>query len=125
MDSIFRNAPPRRQMSPVSVQKHTSLIASIQLQHRLFVCVAEHLTGKTEDRRRLANARHAGDDDVWQVAILCDDLQSFDGFRVADDVVEVDGTIFLDPNYGRKCLCRPILHCAVEESRKRAYQGKS
>jgi hypothetical protein len=34
---------------------------------------------------------------VWHVAILGNDLEALDGFGIADDVVEVDGTIFLYP----------------------------
>jgi len=34
---------------------------------------------------------------MGHVAIFCDDLEALNGFGIADDIIEVDGTVFLYP----------------------------
>lgn len=34
---------------------------------------------------------------MGHVAVFCDDLEALDGFGVADDIVEVDGTVLFYP----------------------------
>lgn len=38
---------------------------------------------------------------MWHVAFFSDDFEAFDGFDVADYVVEEDWTVFLDPGIVR------------------------
>lgn len=40
-------------------RERTSLIASIELQHSLFVCISKQLPRQTHNRRRLSDTRHA------------------------------------------------------------------
>ena len=37
---------------------------------------------------------------MWHVTVFGNDLEAFNGFSVADDIIEVDGTVFLYP----RCL---------------------
>ena len=66
---------------------HTALVTGVQFQDRFFVRLPEQLPGKTKDRGGLANARHARYDNMRHVSILGNNLETFDGFRVADYVV--------------------------------------
>lgn len=55
------------------------------------------MAGEAEDAGGFADAGHAGDDDVGHVAVFGDDFEAFDGFGVADYVVEVDWAVFFHP----------------------------
>jgi hypothetical protein len=91
---------PSRAIRPLPArgEERTSLIRRIQLQYSLLVRIPQHLPRQTQYTRRLAYPRHAGNNDMRHVAIFRDDLEALDGFCVADDIVEVDGTVFFDPS---------------------------
>jgi len=55
------------------------------------------LSRQRQDTGRLADARHARDDDMGHVAVAGDDLEALDGLCVADNVVEEDGPVLLYP----------------------------
>lgn len=55
------------------------------------------MAGEAEDGGCLADAWHARDDDVREVAVFGDYFEAGDCFGVADDVVEVDWAILFDP----------------------------
>ena len=78
----------------------TSLIRSVELEDSFFIGISQQLTGETEDGGRLADAGHAGDDEVGHVAVFGDDFEAVDRFCVADYVGEVGGAVFLDPGDG-------------------------
>lgn len=87
---------------PAQGEKRTSLIRRIQLQHSLLVRIPQHLPRQTQYTRRLAYPGHARDNDMRHVAIFRNDLQALNSFCVADDIVEVDGTVFFDPSEARR-----------------------
>ena len=99
---IFDRIAQSKQQKSTSGKKkkmsRTSFITRVQFQYSLFVSVSKHLPGKTQDRRRLADARHTGDDDVRHISIFRDDFKALNGLGVANDVVEEDGAVFLDPD---------------------------
>jgi hypothetical protein len=82
-----RNLLLRKPLYPIPHNINTTLITRIQLQDSLLVCIAQHLSRKTQDRGCLSDTRHTRDNKVGHVSILGDDFESFDGFGVADDVV--------------------------------------
>lgn len=80
----------------------TAFVGSVEFQDGFFVGGgAEQLACKAEDGGSFADAWHTGDDHVGHIAVFGDDLQALDRFHVADDVVEVDGAVLLDPTLVR------------------------
>ena len=82
---------------PIADHIDAAFVAGIELQHGFLVGVTEKLAGETENGGCLADAWHAGYDDVGHVTIFGDDLESLDCLCVADYVVEVDWSVFLNP----------------------------
>lgn len=52
---------------------------------------------QTMYRSRFSDTWHTRDDDMRYVSILCNDLQPINGIGVADNIVQKDWAIFLDP----------------------------
>lgn len=92
-----RNFLLRKPLDAIAHDIDAALVAGVELEYGFFVTVAKELAREAEDGGGLADARHAGDDDVGHVAIFGDDFEAFDGFFVADYVGEVDGAVFFDP----------------------------
>ena len=55
------------------------------------------MSGKAKDGGGFTNARHAGDDDMWHIAIFGDDLETLYSFGVAHYIIKIDWPILLDP----------------------------
>lgn len=98
--------PPLRQgdfllgetLDAVAHDVNTAFVGGVEFEHGFFVGVgAEKLPCEAEDGGGFADAGHAGNDDMGHVAIFGNDLETFDGFDVADYVVQVDGAVFLHP----------------------------
>lgn len=76
---------------------HTTFVTGVELQDGLFVRISQELPRQTKYRGSFTNPRHARDDDVGHVAILCDDLEPLDGLDIADYVVQVDWSVLFHP----------------------------
>ena len=90
----------REALYPVAYDVDTTLVRGVEFENSLFIGVTEELACETEDGRGFADTRHARDDHMWHVTVFGNDLEAFNGFSVADDIIEVDGTVFLYP----RCL---------------------
>ena len=87
----------RKTLDSVSHHIDPSLVAGIQFQYGLLVCVTQQSTRKTQDRGCLANTWHPRDNEMGHVSIFCNNFESFNSLRVTHDIVEIDRSIFLYP----------------------------
>ena len=68
--------------------RYAPIVRGVELEHSLFVVVAQHGVRETEHARRFAAAGRTRNDQIWQVTVARNDFQPIDRLGVADNVVE-------------------------------------
>ena len=84
-------------LDAVADHVNATLVGGVELENGFLVGIAEELAGEAEDGCGFSDTWHAGDDHVWHVAVFGNDLEALNGFGVADNIVEVDGTVLFYP----------------------------
>lgn len=77
-----------------------ALVRGVEFEDGFFVGGAEKGACETENGGGFADTGHAGDDEVGHVTVARDDLETLDGFFVADDVGEDLGAVLFYPGGG-------------------------
>ena len=126
----------RERFDAVADDIDAAFVGGVEFEDGVLVGGAEELPREAVDGGGFANARGAGDDDVWEVAVAGDDLEAGDGGGVADYVVESDGAVFFDPG-GEVVLAWFVFVCGFvgvrweacvpepERSRKKSHLAMS
>lgn len=84
-------------LDTVAYHIDTSLITCVELQHCFLVRISQQRPCQAQYGCSLADTWHPADNNVWHVSIFCDDLQALDSLSVANNIVQVDRSVFLHP----------------------------
>lgn len=76
---------------------YAAFVRCVEFEYGVLVSASEEGVCETVNTRCLADTGHSGYDDVWHVAVLCDDFESIYGLLVADYIFKNLGPVLFDP----------------------------
>mmetsp|Transcript_6557 Transcript_6557/g.11994 ORF Transcript_6557/g.11994 Transcript_6557/m.11994 type:complete len:248 (-) Transcript_6557:162-905(-) len=88
-----------KHLDPIPHNVDSPLVGGVQLEHSLLHERAKKLVRHAQDTRRLSRSRGPREQQIWDVSLFCNDLQSLHGFAVSHHVLDQLWSVLFHPRH--------------------------